>query len=115
MAVQCLNELITNALHHVPDVLKYLSRLKNQTVFNFCAIPQVSYVFKWFFIICSPADEKLEVKDVVMYHVGISLFYSPSLLSLPFFLVPALSAVGEVGAPLQSVLASISVELRLLP
>ncbi|XP_064304321.1 squalene synthase isoform X2 [Phalacrocorax carbo] len=41
MAVQCLNELITNALHHVPDVLTYLSRLKNQSVFNFCAIPQV--------------------------------------------------------------------------
>lgn len=41
-AVQCLNELITNALHHVPDVLTYLSRLKNQSVFNFCAIPQVS-------------------------------------------------------------------------
>ncbi|KYO41025.1 squalene synthase [Alligator mississippiensis] len=40
VAVQCLNELITNALHHVPDVLKYLSRLKNQSVFNFCAIPQ---------------------------------------------------------------------------
>ncbi|NXW48105.1 FDFT synthase, partial [Nyctiprogne leucopyga] len=41
MAVQCLNELITNALHHVPDVITYLSRLKNQSVFNFCAIPQV--------------------------------------------------------------------------
>ncbi|KAM8953277.1 squalene synthase-like [Pelodytes ibericus] len=40
-AVQCMNELITNALHHVPDVLTYLSRLKNQSVFNFCAIPQV--------------------------------------------------------------------------
>ncbi|XP_053314624.1 squalene synthase-like [Spea bombifrons] len=40
-AVQCLNELITNALNHVPDVLTYLSRLKNQSVFNFCAIPQV--------------------------------------------------------------------------
>ncbi|XP_062825664.1 squalene synthase isoform X1 [Anolis carolinensis] len=40
-AIQCLNELITNALHHIPDVLTYLSRLKNQSVFNFCAIPQV--------------------------------------------------------------------------
>ncbi|XP_063298099.1 squalene synthase-like isoform X2 [Pelobates fuscus] len=40
-AVQCLNELITNALQHVPDVFTYLSRLKNQSVFNFCAIPQV--------------------------------------------------------------------------
>ncbi|XP_053879556.1 squalene synthase-like [Malaclemys terrapin pileata] len=41
MAIQCMNELITNALHHVPDVLTYLSRLKTQSVFNFCAIPQV--------------------------------------------------------------------------
>ncbi|XP_072041681.1 squalene synthase-like [Amphiura filiformis] len=40
-AVSCLNDLITNALHHVPDVLKYMSRIKNQSVFNFCAIPQV--------------------------------------------------------------------------
>lgn len=70
MAVHCLNELITNALHHVPDVLTYLSRLKNQSVFNFCAIPQVSYAFKWFFIVCSPADEKLE--DYISW--GISLY-----------------------------------------
>ncbi|KAM4837298.1 squalene synthase isoform 1-T1 [Thomomys bottae] len=41
LAVQCLNELITNALHHIPDVITYLSRLRNQSVFNFCAIPQV--------------------------------------------------------------------------
>ncbi|PIK37953.1 putative squalene synthase [Apostichopus japonicus] len=40
-AVHCLNELINNALRHVPDVLVYMSRLKNQSVFNFCAIPQV--------------------------------------------------------------------------
>ncbi|XP_032815381.1 squalene synthase isoform X2 [Petromyzon marinus] len=40
-AVGCLNELVTNALGHVPDVLTYLSRLRNQSVFNFCAIPQV--------------------------------------------------------------------------
>jgi farnesyl-diphosphate farnesyltransferase len=40
-AVTCLNELVTNALHHIPDVLTYLGRLKNQSVFNFCAIPQV--------------------------------------------------------------------------
>ena len=40
-AVQCLNLLITNALQHVPDVLLYMSRIRNQSVFNFCAIPQV--------------------------------------------------------------------------
>ncbi|XP_077346476.1 squalene synthase-like [Lithobates pipiens] len=38
-AVQCLNELITNILQHVPDVLLYLSRLKNQRVFKFFAVP----------------------------------------------------------------------------
>ncbi|XP_075412546.1 squalene synthase isoform X1 [Tenrec ecaudatus] len=41
LAVQCLNELITNALQHLPDVITYLSRLRNQSIFNFCAIPQV--------------------------------------------------------------------------
>ncbi|XP_040283128.1 squalene synthase-like [Bufo bufo] len=40
-AVQCLNELVTNALQHVPDVLLYLSRLRNQRVFHFNAILQV--------------------------------------------------------------------------
>ncbi|XP_077990263.1 squalene synthase-like [Glandiceps talaboti] len=40
-SVHCLNDLVTNALDHVPDVLKYMSRIKNQSIFNFCAIPQV--------------------------------------------------------------------------
>ena len=42
-AVHCLNLLITNALQHVPDALLYMSRIRNQSVFNFCAIPQVNY------------------------------------------------------------------------
>ena len=40
-AVQCLNHLITNALEHVPDVLEYMKNVKEQSVFLFCAIPQV--------------------------------------------------------------------------
>lgn len=40
-AVQCLNELIVNALGHAMDCLKYLERLKDIPVFRFCAIPQV--------------------------------------------------------------------------
>eukprot|EP01091_Cochliopodium_minus_P000764 TRINITY_DN10677_c0_g1_i1.p1 TRINITY_DN10677_c0_g1~~TRINITY_DN10677_c0_g1_i1.p1 ORF type:complete len:406 (-),score=120.25 TRINITY_DN10677_c0_g1_i1:70-1287(-) len=40
-ALECLNDLITNALEHLPDVFEYLSRLKNKQVFNFCAIPQI--------------------------------------------------------------------------
>jgi len=47
-AVQCLNLLVTNALQHVPDVLTYMSRIHNQSIFNFCAIPQVHGVGLWF-------------------------------------------------------------------
>ncbi|ORZ21101.1 farnesyl-diphosphate farnesyltransferase [Absidia repens] len=37
----CLSAMVLNVLEHVPDVLDYLSKVKNQSVFNFCAIPQV--------------------------------------------------------------------------
>lgn len=40
-AVQCINELVTDALRHVPDCLEYLSLLKDEKNFRFCAIPQV--------------------------------------------------------------------------
>lgn len=33
--------MVLNVLDDVPQVLTYLSKLKNQSVFNFCAIPQV--------------------------------------------------------------------------
>jgi farnesyl-diphosphate farnesyltransferase len=37
----CLNELVTDALRHMPHCIEYLSKLKNPKVFGFCAIPQV--------------------------------------------------------------------------
>ncbi|MCO5615050.1 hypothetical protein L7F22_069338 [Adiantum nelumboides] len=40
-AVECLNELITNALGHALDCLTYLAALKDHAVFRFCAIPQI--------------------------------------------------------------------------
>ena len=40
-ALFCLNELVTDALHLVPDCLAYLSKLQCAEVFRFCAIPQV--------------------------------------------------------------------------
>jgi farnesyl-diphosphate farnesyltransferase len=41
MSLQCLNELVTDALELVPDCLEYLSKLKCLEIFRFCAIPQV--------------------------------------------------------------------------
>lgn len=47
-AVQCLNEMVMNALTHIPDAIEYLNRLypKKSTqqefgIFAFCAVPQV--------------------------------------------------------------------------
>ncbi|KAG1368798.1 Squalene synthase [Cocos nucifera] len=39
-AVQCLNEMVTNALMHAEDCLQYMSALKDLAIFRFCAIPQ---------------------------------------------------------------------------
>eukprot|EP00049_Salpingoeca_infusionum_P011727 m.205305 g.205305 ORF g.205305 m.205305 type:complete len:416 (-) comp15014_c1_seq2:4970-6217(-) len=40
-ALECLNHLVADALGHVPDCYKYMARIKTETIFNFCAIPQV--------------------------------------------------------------------------
>ncbi|KAL3383046.1 hypothetical protein AABB24_002509 [Solanum stoloniferum] len=40
-AVQCLNEMVTNALSHVEDCLTYMFNLRDPAIFRFCAIPQV--------------------------------------------------------------------------
>ncbi|XWS62728.1 hypothetical protein CRYUN_Cryun06bG0035700 [Craigia yunnanensis] len=40
-AVQCLNDMVTNALIHVDDCVKYMSALHDPAIFRFCAIPQV--------------------------------------------------------------------------
>jgi farnesyl-diphosphate farnesyltransferase len=40
-ANECLHEMITDALEHVPACLTYLSGLQFQPIFRFCAIPQV--------------------------------------------------------------------------
>ena len=37
----CLNHLVTEALHHAPDCIEYLSMIKDPNIFRFCAIPQV--------------------------------------------------------------------------
>ncbi|KAL2864359.1 bifunctional farnesyl-diphosphate farnesyltransferase/squalene synthase [Aspergillus lucknowensis] len=39
-ALNCNSEMILNALEHVEDCLFYLAGLREQSVFNFCAIPQ---------------------------------------------------------------------------
>ncbi|KAF8405311.1 hypothetical protein HHK36_010215 [Tetracentron sinense] len=40
-AVQSLNDMVTNALIHVEDSLKYMCALRDPAIFRFCAIPQI--------------------------------------------------------------------------
>eukprot|EP00755_Sulcionema_specki_P005073 Sspe_Gene.31735::Locus_15624_Transcript_1_1_Confidence_1.000_Length_1400::g.31735::m.31735/K00801/FDFT1; farnesyl-diphosphate farnesyltransferase len=40
-AVRCLNQLVDNALGHLPHVVQYLRQLHEPSVFEFCAVPQV--------------------------------------------------------------------------
>jgi phytoene/squalene synthetase len=42
-AVDCLNELVTDALRHAPHCLQYMAKLRNPDIFRFCAIPQVQH------------------------------------------------------------------------
>ncbi|KAF2436835.1 squalene synthetase [Tothia fuscella] len=39
-AMQCSSEMVLNALKRAPDCLFYLAGLRDQSIFNFCAIPQ---------------------------------------------------------------------------
>lgn len=40
LALNCSSEMVLNALGHASDCLSYLFGLREQSVFNFCAIPQ---------------------------------------------------------------------------
>lgn len=40
-SLYCVNELVTDALELGPDCLAYMSKLKCEEIFRFCAIPQV--------------------------------------------------------------------------
>lgn len=40
-ALWAMSEMVLDALSHAVDCLDYLSLLKNQSIFNFCSIPQV--------------------------------------------------------------------------
>jgi len=40
-SLACLDEMVMNALYHLPDVTDYLRLMKNESIFRFAAIPQV--------------------------------------------------------------------------
>ncbi|KAL0033731.1 hypothetical protein WJX77_002894 [Trebouxia sp. C0004] len=43
-AVQCLNHMVTDALRHAPECLRYMGQVRDPQNFRFCAIPQIMAV-----------------------------------------------------------------------
>jgi len=61
-AVKCLNEMVTDAMGHAPQVLEYLALLKDPFIFRFCAIPQVMAIATLLEVYNNPVVFRGEVK-----------------------------------------------------
>ena len=62
VAMNCSSEMTMNAMAHIPDCLYYLAGLKEQSVFNFCAIPQVMAISTLALVFRNPAVFQRNVK-----------------------------------------------------
>jgi farnesyl-diphosphate farnesyltransferase len=61
-ALWVLSAMVVDALRHADDCLDYLKLLRNQTVFNFCAIPQVMAIATLELVFMNPAVFQRNVK-----------------------------------------------------
>lgn len=61
-ALWALSGMVTDALRHAPDCLDYLRLLKNQTTFNFCAIPQTMAIATLELLFMNPAVFQRNIK-----------------------------------------------------
>ena len=62
IAQNCSSEMVLNALSHADECLFYLAGLKEQSVFNFCAIPQAMAISTLTLVFRNPAIFKQNVK-----------------------------------------------------
>lgn len=61
-ALNCSSEMVLNSLHHADQCLFYLAGLKEQSVFNFAAIPQSMAIATLELVFRNPAIFKKNVK-----------------------------------------------------
>lgn len=63
LALSSSSEMVLDALQHVCDCLSYLAGLREQSVFNFCAIPQCMAIATLELCFCNPAlfDSSLKI------------------------------------------------------
>lgn len=72
-ALWALSEMTVDALSHATDALDYLTLLSNQSVFNFCAIPQVMAIATLEVCFMNPAVMHRNVKIRKGQAVGVRL------------------------------------------
>ena len=82
-SLDCLNELVVDALTHVPDTLKYVKKIKNPQIFKFCAIPQIMAIATLYEVYNNPNVFKKNVKvrkgficKIMTEPVNIDVYYS---------------------------------------
>ena len=61
-ALNCSSEMVLNSLHHADECLFYLAGLKEQSVFNFAAIPQTMAIATLELVFRNPAVFKRNIK-----------------------------------------------------
>ena len=66
-----LSEMTVDALTHATDALDYLTLLSNQSIFNFCAIPQVMAVATLDLCFMNPKVMKQNIKIRKGYAVSV--------------------------------------------
>ena len=71
-----ISGLVVDVLRHAPDCLDYLRLLKNQTVFNFCAIPQVMAIATLNVVFMNPQTFQRNVKIRKAEAADVSLYIS---------------------------------------
>ncbi|KAJ5831973.1 hypothetical protein N7474_000284, partial [Penicillium riverlandense] len=61
-ALNCSSEMVLNALEHVEECIFYLAELREQSIFNFCAIPQAMAIASLNLCFRNPAIFQRNVK-----------------------------------------------------
>lgn len=92
IGVDVVNELVINALTHIPTCLRYLKSIHNEKVFRFCAIPQLMAVST----LCKLVNNKDVLIKNVKIHRGRTARYFMTKYSYSSLKNTFLSALEEI-------------------
>jgi farnesyl-diphosphate farnesyltransferase len=84
-----ISGLVVDVLRHTPDCLDYLRLLKNQTVFNFCAIPQVMAIATLNVVFMNPQtfQRNVKIRKAEAADVGLYIFFGGAGTNMRVFFV----------------------------